>query len=110
MDGARHTDWFRCIPEQSWCKKPHQVLGSPKARSALEVNGSIDNGKNQTLRKEGNARINQVSAMRSGLAMIIEKYVLQDTLKLLKQTFLKQRMLVVLIMLTPGCRKEFIDC
>ena len=36
-------------------------------------NESIDIGKSQRLRKEGNARINNVSAMRPGLAKIIEK-------------------------------------
>jgi len=36
-------------------------------------NESIDSGKSQRLRKEGNARINKVSAMRPGLAKIIEK-------------------------------------
>jgi hypothetical protein len=36
-------------------------------------NESIDIGKSQRLRKEGNARINKVSAMRSGFAKIIEK-------------------------------------
>jgi hypothetical protein len=36
-------------------------------------NESIDIGKSQRLRKEGNARINKVSAMGSGLAKIIEK-------------------------------------
>jgi hypothetical protein len=36
-------------------------------------NQSIDIGKSQRLRKEGNARINKVSAMRPGLAKIIEK-------------------------------------
>jgi hypothetical protein len=34
---------------------------------------SIDIGKSQRLGKEGNARINEVSAMRPGLAKIIEK-------------------------------------
>jgi hypothetical protein len=34
---------------------------------------SIEIGKSQRLRKEGNARINKVSAMRLGLAKIIEK-------------------------------------
>jgi len=34
---------------------------------------SIDIGKSQRLRREGNARINKVSAMRPGLAKIIEK-------------------------------------
>jgi len=36
-------------------------------------NESIDIGKSQKLRKEGNARINKVSAMRPGLVKIIEK-------------------------------------
>jgi len=36
-------------------------------------NGSIDIGKSQRLRKEGNARINKVSAMKPGLAKMIEK-------------------------------------
>jgi hypothetical protein len=36
-------------------------------------NESIDIGNSQRLRKEGNARINKVSAMRPGLAKIIEK-------------------------------------
>jgi len=36
-------------------------------------NESIDIGKSQRLRKEGNARINKVSAMRPGLAKKIEK-------------------------------------
>jgi len=36
-------------------------------------NESIDIGKSQRLRNEGNARINKVSAMKPGLAKIIEK-------------------------------------
>jgi len=36
-------------------------------------NGSIDIAKSQRLQKAGNARINKVSAMRPGLAKIIEK-------------------------------------
>ena len=36
-------------------------------------NESTDNGKSQRLRKEGNARINKVSAMKPGLAKMIEK-------------------------------------
>jgi len=36
-------------------------------------NERIDIGKSQRLCKEGNARINKVSAMRPGLAKIIEK-------------------------------------
>ena len=40
-------------------------------------NEGIDIGKNQRLRKEGNARINKVSAMQPGLAKIIEKVRIQ---------------------------------
>jgi len=36
-------------------------------------NESIDIGKSQRLRKESNARINKVSALRPGLAKIIDK-------------------------------------
>jgi hypothetical protein len=36
-------------------------------------NQRIDIGQSQRLRKEGNARINKVSAIRPGLAKIIEK-------------------------------------
>jgi len=39
-------------------------------------NESIDIGKSQRLRKEGNARIIKVSAMRPGLAKIIEKVLI----------------------------------
>jgi hypothetical protein len=40
----------------------------------------------------------------------LTKYVFDDILKVLKLTFIKQRMLAVLITLTPGCRNECIDC
>jgi hypothetical protein len=36
-------------------------------------NESTDNGKTQRLRKEGNARMNKVSAMGPGLAKLFEK-------------------------------------
>jgi hypothetical protein len=39
-------------------------------------NESTDIGKSQRLRKEGNARITKVSAMRPGLARIIEKVLI----------------------------------
>ena len=35
MHSARHTAVFRCIHEQSRCKRLHQVLGSPWAQSAI---------------------------------------------------------------------------
>jgi hypothetical protein len=55
------------------------IKGRPKSWEAHErdqqfgENENIDIGKSQRLRKEGNARINMVSAMRPGLAKIIEK-------------------------------------
>jgi hypothetical protein len=56
----------------------HGVKGRTKSWEAHErnqqfgENESIDIGKSQRLRKEGNARINKVPAMRPGLAKIIE--------------------------------------
>jgi len=53
--------------------------GLTKSREAHErdqhfgENESVDIGKNQRLRKESNTRINKVSAMKPGLAKIIEK-------------------------------------
>jgi len=55
------------------------VKGRTKSWEAHECdqqygeNETMDIGKSQRLRKEGNARINKVSAMRPGLAKIIEK-------------------------------------
>jgi hypothetical protein len=55
------------------------VVGRTKSWEAHEHdqqfgdNESIDIGKSHRLRKEGNARINKVSAMRPGLATIIEE-------------------------------------
>jgi len=55
------------------------VKGRTKSWEAHECdqkfgeNESTDIGKSQRLRKEGNARINKVLAMRPGLAKIIEK-------------------------------------
>jgi len=55
------------------------VTGSTMSWEAHECNQqfgdneSIEIGKSQRIRKEGNARINKVSAMKPGLAKIIEK-------------------------------------
>jgi hypothetical protein len=55
------------------------VKGRTKSRDArvrdqqFGQNKGIDIGKSQRLRKEGNARINKVLAMRPGLAKIVEK-------------------------------------
>jgi len=46
---------------------------APERDQQFGENESIDIGKSQRLRKEGNARINKVSAMRPGLAKIVEK-------------------------------------
>jgi hypothetical protein len=46
---------------------------SPERDQQFGVNQSIDFEKSQRLRKEGNAKINKVSAMKPGLAKIIEK-------------------------------------
>jgi len=73
MHGACHTAGFRCIHDQSWGKRPHQLLRSPWGRSAICREWSIDIVKSQWVWKEGNAKINQVSAMTPGLAKIIEK-------------------------------------
>jgi len=65
MHGTRHTAGFRCIHQQSWeAHERDQQFGENESR---------DIGKSQRLRKEGNARINKVSAIRPGLAKIIEK-------------------------------------
>jgi len=47
--------------------------GAHERDQQFAENETIDIGKSQRLRKEGNARINKVSAMWPGLAKIIEK-------------------------------------
>jgi len=46
---------------------------APERNQQFGENESIDVGKSQRLRKEGTAKINRVSAMKPGLAKIIEK-------------------------------------
>jgi len=46
---------------------------APERNPQCEENENIDIGKSQRLRKEGNARINKVSAVKPGSAKIIEK-------------------------------------
>jgi len=54
--------------------KGHTKSSQAHARNQqFGENKSVDIGNSQRLRKEGNARINKVSAMRPGLAKIIEK-------------------------------------
>jgi len=40
----------------------------------------------------------------------LRQYVLQDILKILKLTIIQQGLIAELIVLTPGRRKQFIDC
>jgi len=46
---------------------------APEHDQHVGENESIDDGKSQRLRTEGNVRINNVSAMKPGLAKIFEK-------------------------------------
>jgi len=46
---------------------------APEGYQQFGENESIDSGKSQRVQTEGNARINKVSAMRPGLAKVIEK-------------------------------------
>jgi hypothetical protein len=62
--GAFITSLGVKCPTMSWeAHERNQLFGE---------NECIDTGKSQRLPKEGNARINKVSAMRPGLAKIIE--------------------------------------
>jgi len=73
VHGARHTAGFRCINKQSRCKRPHEVFRSPWAGSAIWREWKHRHQNESKTSKQGNARINKVSAMRPGLAKIIEK-------------------------------------
>jgi hypothetical protein len=73
LNGARRQAGFGAFVSNL------SVQGCIKSREAFEhdqqsgENESSDIGKSQRLRKEGNARINKVLAMRPGLAKIREK-------------------------------------
>jgi hypothetical protein len=73
VHGARHTAGFGSFMTSL------SVTGRTKSWEAHELdqqcgeNVSIEIGKSQRLRKEGNGRINKVSAMRPDLAKIFEK-------------------------------------
>jgi len=73
LHGARHTAGFRCIHEKSRCEGRAKSWEAHQHDQQFRENESMDTGKRQRLRKEGNARINKVSAMRPGLAKISEK-------------------------------------
>ena len=73
VHGARHSVGFRCIHEQSGCKRRAKSWEAHECNQQFGENESIRIGKSQILRNVGNARINTVSAMRPGFEKIIEK-------------------------------------
>ena len=70
MHGARHTTGIRCIHEQSGCKGRTKSWEAHERDQQLGENESIVIRKSYRHRKEGNARINKMSAMRPGSAKI----------------------------------------
>jgi len=72
MHDASHPACFGCIYEHSDLKGRATSWEAHEHDQQFKENKSTDIGKNQRLLKEGNARINKVSAMRTGLAKIIE--------------------------------------
>jgi len=73
VHGTGHTARFRCILSSVSVKGRTKSWEAHERDQQFGENESIDGGKSQRLRKEGNARINKVSAMNPGLAKIIEK-------------------------------------
>ena len=73
MHGAHHTAGFRCIHEQTGVKGCTKSWEAHERDQQFGENESLDVGKSPSLREEGNVRINEVSAMRPGLAKINEK-------------------------------------
>jgi hypothetical protein len=73
MHGARHSACLGCIHEQSGVNGCSKSWEAHERDQQFGDNESTDIGKSQRLRKEGNVRINKVSAIRPGLAKIIEK-------------------------------------
>jgi len=74
MHGACHSACFRCIHEHCrFLKGRTKSWETHQRNQQFGENENTDIGKSQRLPKEGNARINKVSAMRPGLAKTIEK-------------------------------------
>jgi hypothetical protein len=73
MHGARHTAGCSCIQSSLSEKARTKSWEAHQCDQQFGENEIIDIGKSQRLCKEGNARINKVSAMKAGLAKIIEK-------------------------------------
>jgi len=57
-------------------KGPTKSWESHECDQQFGENESVDIGKSQRLRKDGNTRINMVSAMKPGFAKIIEKLLI----------------------------------
>ena len=73
VHGARHTAGLGAFMSSLGVKGRTKSWEAHERNQQFGENESIDIGKSQRLRKEGNARINKVSAMKPGLAKIIEK-------------------------------------
>jgi 5-methylcytosine-specific restriction endonuclease McrBC GTP-binding regulatory subunit McrB len=75
----------------------------------LGENKSTDIGKSHRLRKESNHKIDKVSAIRPGVAKKMRRHIFQYKINDVKRSFLKQRMFIELMTLTPGRSNEFIE-
>ena len=64
VDGPHLSVCFGCVHEQSWCKDCTKSWEAHERDQQFGENEGTKSGKSETLRKEGNARINEVSAMR----------------------------------------------
>jgi len=81
MHGIHLSACFGCVHEQSWGKGRTKSLEAHEHDQQFGENESTDIGKSQRLWKEGNSRINKVSAMGQGLAKIIAKVWISRNLK-----------------------------
>ena len=73
MHGARHTAGLGAFISSLDVKGRTNSWQAHERDQQFGENASMDIGMSQRLRKEGTARINIVSAMKPGLAKIIEK-------------------------------------
>ena len=71
---------------------------------------SSDIGSNQRLRKRVMVESTSCRLWDQVWQRQLRKYVFQNIVKDLKLTFIPQRMLALLILLTPHCQNEIIDC
>jgi len=76
---------FRSTLGVKGCNKSWEAY---QRKQQFGENESTDIGNSQRHQNESNARINKVSAMRLGSAIIIEKVHIQDILSVLKLTFI----------------------